>query len=700
MPLKLLQESLNDTRQKLQARENSFKQFEALANLGSWEVDLKTHKSIWSAQTYKIYGLDEDTNIPSLELFYTFIYKEDLPKVQAALQKAIVTGKPTTMDCRFYKKDKTIGYLQINGQVTYDSQNIPNKVLGTTQDITKFVETELHANEFAELIEHSSNEIYIVDLDTLNYLYVNKGACEALGYTSDELLKMNVREINPHLLESKLQKLKESLLKQKKLLNRTMHRRKDGTLYHVQSFIHTMSYYGISAYVIFDTDITQQVEDEKLLELQAQQLNHQANHDALTGLPNRMLFKDRLTQMIHSSKRNNEQFALLFIDLDQFKKINDSLGHHIGDEVLVEAAKRLQDSIREEDTLARLGGDEFTIIIKDLKDNTSASIVAQKIIDAMQEPISIKSHQLYVSSSIGISIYPNDAKDQNNLIKYADLAMYKAKDEGRNNYQFYSADMTKFAFERVVMESSLRVAINNNEFEVYFQPQFDTKSEKIIGMEALVRWIHPTLGIVPPGKFIPLSEENGLIIDIDKIVMKKAMWQFAQWKKDGLEPGILAINLSMKRLNEKDFTQQLVASMQETGFEPHWLELEVTESQVMHNPDASIEKLKIISDLGVELAIDDFGTGYSSLSYLKKLPLDKLKIDQSFVRDIPQDEDDVAITKAIIALAKSLNLKLIAEGVETLEQKNFMIENGCDYIQGYYYSKPLPMGEIEKLLRS
>lgn len=699
MSLKLLQESLNDTRQKLQARENSFKQFEMLANLGSWEVDLKTHKSIWSAQTYKIYGLDENTDIPSLELFYTFIFKDDLEKVQNALQKAIVTGEPTTIDCRFYKKDKTVGYLQINGQVTYDSQNLPNKVVGTTQDITKFVETELYANEFSELIEHSSNEIYIVNLDTLNYLYVNKGACSSLGYSSDELLTMNVRDINPYLPEQKIKKLKETLISHKKLLNRTVHQRKDGTTYHAQSYIHTMSYQGVDAYVIFDTDITQQVEDEKLLELQAQQLNHQANHDTLTGLPNRMLFKDRLIQTIHSSKRNKEQFALLFIDLDQFKKINDSLGHHIGDEVLIEAAKRLQASVREEDTLARLGGDEFTIIIKDLKDNTSASVVAQKIIDAMKEPISIKSHQLYVSSSIGISIYPNDAQDQNNLIKYADAAMYKAKDEGRNNYQFYSADMTKYAFERVVMESSLRIAINNDQFEVYFQPQFEAISEKIVGMEALVRWIHPSLGLIPPGKFIPLSEENGLIIDIDKIVMKKAMAQFAQWKKDGLEPGILAINLSMKRLNEKDFTQQLLASMEEVGFKPDWLELEVTESQVMNNPDASIEKLKIISDLGVELAIDDFGTGYSSLSYLKKLPLNKLKIDQSFVRDIPHDDDDVAITKAIIALAKSLNLKLIAEGVETLEQKNFMIENGCDYIQGYYYSKAVPMWEIETLLR-
>lgn len=695
-----LLEDLETTRKKLHARENSFKQFEALSNLGSWEVDLQTHKSTWSQQSYKIYGFELGEIEPSLEFFFSRIHPDDLASAKSTLQKTIEARAPRSFKCRIIKKDGSIRYVLLNGEVIYNQQQQPLKLIGTTQDITETTQAQLQAEEFSHLIEHSSNEIYIVELNTLKYLYVNLGGCNALGYTKEEMLTMGVLDINPFLDMQTIEKLKKTLIAQKKLLNRTTHRRKDGTIYHVQSYIHTMEYNGQESYVIFDTDITQQVEDEKLLKLQAKQLTHQANHDILTNLPNRTLFKDRLTQAIKSSKRNQKQFALLFIDLDQFKKINDSLGHHIGDEVLIEAAKRLQSAIREEDTLARLGGDEFTIIVRDVKDNSSASIVAQKIIDVMKEPLFIKSHILYISSSIGISLYPKHSDEANNLIKYADTAMYKAKDEGRNNYQFYSSDMTQFAFERVVMESSLRIAIQNNQFEVYFQPQFEAKSEKIVGMEALVRWIHPSLGMIPPGKFIPLSEENGLIINIDRIVMKKAMTQFSLWKKAGLEPGILAINLSMKRLNEVDFIEQLLENMQELEFEPQWLELEVTESQVMNNPDASIEKLRTISKLGIELAIDDFGTGYSSLSYLKKLPLNKLKIDQSFVRDIPYDEDDISITKAIIALAKSLNLKLIAEGVETKEQKDFMLENGCEYIQGYYYSKPRPIGEIEKILRS
>jgi EAL domain-containing protein (putative c-di-GMP-specific phosphodiesterase class I) len=318
----------------------------------------------------------------------------------------------------------------------------------------------------------------------------------------------------------------------------------------------------------------------------------------------------------------------------------------------------------------------------------------------MKETIKIDKHDLYVTSSIGISIFPDDSLKENNLIKFADVAMYKAKEEGRNNFQFYSSEMTSSAFERVVMESNLKIAIKEDQFIVHYQPQFTAKEKKIVGMEALVRWKHPSLGIIPPGKFIPIAEENGLIIDIDNIVMKKAMKQFRQWHEAGLNPGLLSLNLAMKQLDKKEYLPELMKTMSELSFLPTWLELEVTEGQVMNNAELSIEKLKQVHNMGIEIAIDDFGTGYSSLSYLKKLPLDKLKIDQSFIRDIPQDEDDMAITKAIIALGKSLNLKLIAEGVETKEQQDFLIENECELIQGYFYSRPIPAKEVEQLLRA
>lgn len=700
MPIDTKTDNLQTAINKLKAREDSFRQLEEISKLGSWEINLKTHKSIWSNQSFKIYGLDKDSTEPNLELFMSYLIPEDIPKAQISLAEAIKSGKTATFQSKIKRVDGTMIDILINGQVIYDEQHIPSKLIGTTQDITEQVNAKREAEEFKKLIQYSSQEIYIVDYDKLTYLYVNDGAVKALGYSHNELLNMNIFDINPELTLENVNILKTDERKNSHILNRTIHKRKDNSLYPTQSLIHRMKYNNQNAYVIFGTDITQQVHDEKLLKEQAKELSHQANHDTLTNLPNRMLFQDRLTQTINHSTRHKEQFAVLFLDLDQFKKINDSLGHHIGDNVLIEIASRLKTTLREEDTLARLGGDEFTIILRDVKSIQSASAVAQKIIHIMKEPISLNGHSLFVSSSIGISMFPDDAITKENLLKYADSAMYKAKDEGRNNFQFYSADMTALAFERVVMESSLRVAIKEEQFIVYFQPQFNISTQTITGMEALVRWQHPQIGLISPAKFIPLAEESGLIIDIDRIVMKQAMKQFSQWYRDGHNPGRLALNLSMKQLNEDDFIATLLSVMNSINFQAKWLALEVTETQVMNNPNASIKKLNEISKIGIEIAIDDFGTGYSSLAYLKKLPLNKLKIDISFIRDIPEDEDDISITKAIIALGKSLNLKLIAEGVETQEQKDFLVENDCEQIQGYLYSRPIPAKEMTQLLNS
>ena len=446
---------------------------------------------------------------------------------------------------------------------------------------------------------------------------------------------------------------------------------------------------------------TQQLETDiatKIYEIKKQKdiLYDQAHHDALTGLPNRVLFSDRLEHGIEKAKRHKIKIALFFIDLDHFKQINDSLGHPIGDRVLMVVTERLKAMIRKEDTLARLGGDEFTIIIEDMKEIQDVSLLAQKILEVLTQPIHIEGHTLYISCSIGISLYPQDDIDANNLIKYADAAMYKAKDEGRNNFQFYSSEMTEFSLERMVMKTSLRQAIDNEEFIIYYQPQVDAYSGKLTGIEALIRWQHPVMGLVSAVKFISLAEETGLIVEIDRWVMKTAMKQITKWYQEGLEPGTLAINLSMRELRSDDFIQILQESMEAIGFKPEWLELEITEGQVMINPEEAIIKLEQISNMGIKIVIDDFGTGYSSLAYLKRLPVDKLKIDQSFVKGVPDDKEDVAIVKAIIALAKSLGLDLIAEGVETDAQKEFLLESGCENMQGYYYCKPMSVDEIEK----
>ncbi len=447
-------------------------------------------------------------------------------------------------------------------------------------------------------------------------------------------------------------------------------------------------------------DITEQVLMKQKLEEQTELLHRQTNYDTLTNLPNRNLFADRLAQSISRAKRHRERFALFVIDLDHFKKINDSLGHDVGDQVIEIVARRLRAALREEDTLARLGGDEFTVIIEGFETLKNVSLLAQKIVTIIKEPMVINEQRLFVSSSIGISIFPQDSTDSRDLLKYADSAMYRAKDEGRDNFEFYTEEMTELAFERVVMETSMRIALQNEEFVVYYQPKYNGLTNTIIGMEALIRWRHPSMGLVSPTKFIPLAEETGFIIALDRWVMRQAMTQFSSWYAQGLNPGVLSLNLSMKQLEQSDFIASLRQAMDDLSFKSEWLELEITESQIMKNPDKSIGYLFDIHELGIKLSIDDFGTGHSSLAYLKRFPVDTLKIDQSFVRDIPEDEEDAAIVHAIIALAQSLKLDLIAEGVETETQKAFLLREGCFHIQGYLYSSPEDVPVIDALLRN
>ncbi len=443
-------------------------------------------------------------------------------------------------------------------------------------------------------------------------------------------------------------------------------------------------------------DISEKKKVQQELIKQKDILHYQAHHDALTGLPNRTLFADRLEHGIELAKRHDAKLALFFIDLDNFKQINDSLGHHIGDRVLVTVTERLKAKIRKEDTLARLGGDEFTVIVENIENLQYISQLAEKIRKVLSQPLHIEGQTLYISCSIGISFYPQDATRANDLLKYADAAMYKAKEEGRDNYQFYSSEMTTLAFERVVMEAALREAIKEEEFMLYYQPQVNGKTGKMVGMEVLIRWNHPTMGLLLPDTFIPLAEETGLIVEIDRWVMRTAMRQIRDWYAQGLNPGILSLNLSMRQLMHESFIETLQECLGKMEFKADWLELEVTEGQMMKKPDTAIGRLQQISDMGIRLAIDDFGTGYSSLAYLKRLPVGKLKIDQSFIRGIPEDKEDAAIVQATIALAKSLHLQLIAEGVETEVQKEYLIAQGCYYMQGYYYGKPMPAKEIEK----
>lgn len=440
------------------------------------------------------------------------------------------------------------------------------------------------------------------------------------------------------------------------------------------------------------------IQDE--LKDQKEMLHHHAHHDTLTNLPNRFLFNDRLNQAIKQARRSQSKIAVLFIDLDHFKGINDSMGHKIGDELLVEVAKRLKSKIRQTDTLARLGGDEFTIVLDQINNEDDIVSITQSLLKVMAAPFNLSSQHLYVTLSVGAAIYPDDGETAEELLRNADAAMYHAKDDGRNTYQFYTESMTEKAFERIAMEASFRNALENNEFSVYFQPQVDAQTEQLIGMEALVRWQHPDMGLISPSKFLSFAVETGLIIPLDLWVMRTAMSQLTQWRNDNLQPGILALNLSILQLESDSFIETMQNLIKETGNQANNIELEVTEGQIMKDPKKSIQMLHQLKEMGLSLAIDDFGTGYSSLSQLKRLPINKLKIDQSFIRDLPTGEEDVVLSKSVISLSRNMGLDVIAEGVETRQQKDFLLENGCRYIQGYYYGKPVPANEMEQRLKA
>ncbi|VAX07065.1 diguanylate cyclase/phosphodiesterase (GGDEF & EAL domains) with PAS/PAC sensor(s) [hydrothermal vent metagenome] len=446
-----------------------------------------------------------------------------------------------------------------------------------------------------------------------------------------------------------------------------------------------------SQYVGLFNDITEQKKNEE-------RIRHQAYHDALTELPNRLLFNDRLQVALAQARRTDEQLAIMFIDLDRFKNINDSLGHSVGDQLLQGMAQRLLDCTRDEDTVARMGGDEFTVMLPRIRLLGDVDQVARKVLDGLSKPLRVEGHELVVTASIGISLYPDDGKQAEALMKNADSAMYSAKEQGKNKYQFYSADMNASAMEHFTLETQLRHALEHEEFVLHYQPQVEINSGRLIGFEVLVRWQHPELGLVLPGKFITLLEETGLIVPVGEWILNQACRQNHAWREAGLAPVRVAVNFSSHQFREVPVSQVVAQALKDSDLSADGLEVEITEGVLMDDIEQSCETLQQLRDMGVAIAIDDFGTGYSSLSYLKQFPVDMLKIDLSFVRDITCNPQDMEIVTSIIAMAHGLELGVIAEGVETEEQLQLLSELGCDQIQGYLTGRPLASEQATELL--
>ncbi len=670
------------------------------SNDGIWDWNILDNSVYFCPRWKEMLGFSDDELPNEVPSWTDRIHPDDVDETWADVYKN-VNGETEYYENVHRLRHKNGNWVWIldRGKTQYDENGKAVRMLGTHTDITEEKKMQLKYAHQAQIIEQVHDSVISTDLDGIIVSW-NKGSKTLLGYTSKEMQGKHLKTIYPEEDYEELDK-NIAFLKQKgkrRTVVRLVKKSKE-IIYAELSLSLLKDEKGKPIGMVgYAHDITERKKAEDELHEQQIVLQHQAHHDALTALPNRTLFHDRLEQAVEKAKRNKTLFALFFIDLDRFKQVNDSLGHSVGDNLLKVVTNRLKATIRREDTLARLGGDEFTIIMEDLSKAQDSSILAQKILEVLQQPIEVDKHTLYVSSSIGISLYPQDGTDASNLLKYADAAMYRAKEEGRNNFQFYSAEMTELALERLVMTTSMRQALKNEEFVIHYQPQMDAEANTLIGMEALVRWQHPTKGLLAPIHFLPLAEETGMIIELDHWVMRTAIKQVAAWYKEGLNPGVMSVNLSMKQLEHRDFIQLVQETVETYSIKPEWLKLEVTEGQVMQKPEEAIAKLGQINELGIGISVDDFGTGYSSLASLKRLPINTLKIDRSFVIDLPHDEEDAAIVKAIIALAKSLNLDLIAEGVETKVQKEFLLANDCKNIQGYYYSRPIPAEDIHTML--
>jgi diguanylate cyclase (GGDEF)-like protein/PAS domain S-box-containing protein len=546
----------------------------------------------------------------------------------------------------------------------------------------------------SEIISGAAEGIVVYDRE-LRYLVWNRFMEEMTGLPAAAVLGKRAPDLFPHLREQGIDVLLQRALTGEDVASPDMHYYIPGSpregwasaVYHP----HRDSRGEIAGVIGLIRDITARKKAE-------QQIEYQAYHDALTGLANRRLFNEHLSLALALAARRNCPVAVLFLDLDHFKLVNDTLGHTMGDVLLQEVARRLKSCVREGDAVARVGGDEFTIVLQDLETRDAAAVVAQKVLRAIAAPIEMTGHRLYVTVSIGITIFPDDGADAETLLKNADNAMYRAKAEGRNTYQLSTHELSRTTQERMTLESGLHLAMEREEFEVWYQPQVDVVTNAIIGMEALLRWRHPDRGIVAPADFISVAEERGYIVVIGDWVLRQACRQARAVREKGLPDFRVAVNLSARQFREASLVTSVLAALKESDLPPSCLELEITESVAMENVALTLQLLRDLRAIGVTIAIDDFGTGHSSLSYLRQFPIDALKIDRAFVEDLPDRFEDAAIVKAVIALAAGLNLRVVAEGVETKPQLDFLREQGCREVQGYYFSYPVRGEELLRLL--
>lgn len=651
-------------------------------------MDLGGYVTNWNKGAERLFGYTAEEAIGRNILFIYADEDEDDPFFDLFMEKG---GRE--MEVRRRKKSGEIFWASVSLSLMRDTNDQPMGLIGYVMDISERLRAEEELRLYGKIFENSTEAIIITDVNE-RIISVNNAFSEITGFNAEEVMGQTPRLFKSGRHDTRFyEQMWQEIMHHGRWQGELWSLRKNGEIFPKWTFISSVRNHKNELTHFFSvfSDITERKQAE-------QKIQRLAYYDALTELPNRVMLQSLMEQMLTVSRRNRQQGAILFVDLDRFKNINDSLGHAAGDELLREVAKRLRANLRTEDIVSRLSGDEFVIVLVNIARSDDAGLVAQKILSSLNQPIFLEGQEISISASIGISVYPWDGDNLDSLLKNADTAMYRAKDQGKGTYTFYAHEMNLSSRERLELETELRRALERRELVLYYQPQVDLQTGQIIGAEVLLRWLHPVRGMVSPAKFIPLAEETGLIVPIGEWIIEATCAQNRAWQESGLSIVRLAVNISARQFRPQ-LVQTVADALSRYDLHHQYLELEITESTMMHNIEKVIDTMAEINAIGVRMALDDFGTGYSSLSYLKRFPIDKLKIDQSFVRGIPTDSDDVAIANAIIGMAKSLNLRVIAEGVETREQLDFLREHGCDQLQGYYFSRPVAADQFALMLR-
>ncbi len=688
-----LKRQLAEQERHIRKSELQLARAQKIAHLGCWEWDVVTGRTHWSDELYRIFGLAPASVPASYKGLLERVHPDDREAVKRIVQDALNKRQSIISHyCRIVRPNGSIRTIHGQGEVLVNDSGKVTAVVGTSHDVTESRKMEEERAQLAMIVESSHDAIFSISMDNVITSW-NRGAEKIFGYTAAEIIGSQIFTLIPADRSDERSHIMQKILRDEQVRHfETVRIRKDGSPIYVS--ITTSPLLDVDGKIIGNSVIARDVTERKRME---ELIKHQAHHDTLTDLPNRQLFMDFLSLELAQTRRDESKLALLFLDLNGFKQVNDTLGHSCGDRLLQEVAQRLKACIRETDTVARLGGDEFTVLMPALGQTDDVGTVLRKILRVFETPFIIEGVAVDTTTSIGICMFPDDGESSDELMKKADIAMYDAKGSGRNSYQFYNAEINSRTIKRQKMESLLRQAVDREELELLFQPLVCSDTRGIIGAEALLRWRHPEQGLLAPDQFLAIAEDSGVIVPIGEWVIRHACDQARAWNEKGY-PLSVSVNISNRQFHQPNLVEKTARILAETGLAPHRLEYDVTEKTLMANVDYSLHSLQSLTEMGVTLAIDNFGCGSSSLHWIKKMHTNRVKIDKSFVQNMLSEADDLAVVKAVIAMSHNMKMKVVANGVETEEQLSVIKQSGCDQLQGYVISEPLYPDDFEQLV--